>query len=59
MITLDGIIQKLGFNPLEYRCTADCEDDNYVNPFKKLTNEEMRYLFNAALADPRCYTQPK
>ena len=58
-MTLESIIQKLGFNPLERRCTAECEDDNYLNPYKDLSEEEMRFLFNSALADPRCSANSK
>ena len=48
MITLEGIIEKLGFDPREYRINPDelkdYEDDSRVSPFSKLTLEELYYL---------------
>lgn len=39
------IVEKLGFNPRDYRYTGNCtEDDAYQSPFSKLTLEELEYL---------------
>lgn len=56
MITLESITEKLGFNPLRHKyCTNEYEDDNWESPFKNLTDEEVDFIFNAALSDPECY----
>ena len=40
------ICDKLGFIPSEYRNTGPHEeDDNWVNPFSILTNEESNFLY--------------
>ena len=56
MITLDSITKKLGYNPLwhEYT-TGDGENDNYENPFKNLSDEEIDFIFHAAINDPECW----
>ena len=56
MITLESITEKLGFNPLRHQyCTNDDYiDDNWENPFKDLTIEEIDFIFNAAINDPKC-----
>lgn len=43
----EGICEKLGFVPSEYRCTpTKTEDDTEKNPFSVLTAEELEYLFD-------------
>lgn len=40
------ICEKLGFIPKEYKAKcADTEDDNWENPFLKLTTEEIDFLW--------------
>lgn len=58
MITLESISKKLGYNPLrhDYGLKA-CEDDNWENPFKDLTLEEIDFIFHAAVNDPMCYAR--
>ena len=57
MVTLESIIKKLGFNPLKYKPNSDgwTIDDNWDSPFKSLTDEELDFVFNAAISDPKCY----
>lgn len=59
MITLESITKKLGYNPLRHQyCTNDIgEDDNWENPFKDLTIEEIDFIFHAAMNDPMCYAK--
>ncbi len=60
MITLEGITKKLGFNPLRHQyATGNHEDDNWENPFKNLTIEEIEFIHNAAINDPACWTSPR
>lgn len=55
MITIESISEKLGFNPLRYQyCDGRGEDDNFDNLFKDLSIEEINFIYNAALADPKC-----
>ena len=58
-ITMESIKNKLGFDPLKYNyCKGEIgEDDNWENPFKDLSNEEILFIYHAALADPKCYAK--
>ena len=58
-ITMEGIIKKLGFDPLkkDYSAGIEGEDDNWENPFNGLTPDELKFVHNAALADPKCYSK--
>lgn len=59
MITMEGITKKLGFNPLRHEYPKGdgwMIDDNWENPFKGLTHEEIHFIYEAALADPECWT---
>lgn len=52
MVTMDGIIKKLGFNPFDDEIKEDeepngCIDDSY-NPYDVLTDEEMHFLTTEA-----------
>ncbi len=58
MITLESISEKLGFNPLRHDYgLSDYEDDNWDNPFKDLSIEEIDFIYNAAINDPMCYAK--
>lgn len=41
------ICEKLGFIPSKFKLPDDIvdEDDNYINPFSKLTSEEKDFLY--------------
>lgn len=58
-ITMESIIEKLGFDPLrhDYFVGVEGEDDNWVSPFKGLSREEVKFIYDAALADPMCYAK--
>lgn len=59
MITMESIIEKLGFNPLRYEyCTKGHEDDNWENLFEGLSDEELEFLIEAAHNDPECWIKP-
>lgn len=55
MITIESITEKLGFNPLRHEyVTVDHEDDNWEDPFKDLTIEEIRFIAKMASEDATC-----
>ena len=58
-ITMESIIEKLGFDPLrhDYFVGVEGEDDNWESPFKDLTLEEVKFLIEVAHNDPMCYTK--
>ena len=58
-ITMESIIEKLGFDPLrhDYFVGVEGEDDNWESPFKGLTSEEVLFIHQAAIADPMCYAK--
>ena len=58
-ITMEGIIEELGYNPLrhDYFVGIEGEDDNWESPFKDLSLEEVRFLIEAAHKDPMCYAK--
>ena len=58
-ITMESIIKKLGFDPLKrnYSVGIEGEDDNWDNPFKGLTPDELKFIHKAALVDPKCYAK--
>lgn len=58
-ITMGSIIKKLGFDPLRHNyCKGiDWEDDNWENPLRGLSSEELMFIYHAALADPKCYAK--
>ncbi|GEM_PF-6442556 len=58
-ITMESIIEKLGFDPLrhDYFVGVEGEDDNWESPFKDLSIEEVRFIGKAAHADPMCYVK--
>ena len=46
------ICDKLGFVPSEYSFPqTDGEDDNWKNPFLKLTLDEIEYLYKSGYLD--------
>ena len=57
MVTMEGIIKKLGFHPLEHDYFADHDGwrmyDDY-NPFKGLSLEEIEFIGKAAHNNPKC-----
>lgn len=46
-ITYEGICEKLGFTPGEYKYQlSDYEDDSKESPYAVLTFEESEFLYN-------------
>ena len=58
-ITMESIIEKLGYDPLrhDYFVGVEGEDDNWESPFKDLTLEEVKFLIEVAHNDPMCYAK--
>ena len=57
-ITLESISAKLGFNPLRHTYyTGTDEDDSAESPFKDLTIDEVRFIYEEALKDSECWTR--
>lgn len=58
-ITMESIIEKLGFDPLrhDYFAGVEGEDDNWESPFKDLSIEKVRFIRKAAHNDPMCYAK--
>lgn len=53
-VTIESITKKLGFNPLkvEEKISGDHEDDNPLNLFEGLSDEELACIHDTALGKP-------